>query len=78
MRQMIANTDIAKRAVDMVLDGYSRIEQSMKLVEECSTPAELADYSRAVGKVTFTILHEILEPICERNPALKPKGWDDD
>jgi hypothetical protein len=50
----------------------------MKLVEECSTPAELADYRRAVGKVTFTILHEILEPIYERNPALKPKGWDDD
>ncbi len=77
MRQMIADPDIAKRVVDLVLDGYRCIEQSMKLVEECSTPAEFADYKRAVGKVTFTVLDEILEPVYEQNPTLKPKGWDD-
>lgn len=54
-----------------MLDGYRRIEQSMKLVEECSTPEEFADFRRAVGKVTLAILHEILEPVYERNPALR-------
>jgi hypothetical protein len=75
---MIANADVGQRVINLVLDGYNRIEQSMKVVEECSTPEEFADYSRAVGRVTFTILHEILEPVYKRNPALKPKDWDDD
>lgn len=50
MRQMIANADIARRAVDIVIEGYSRIEQSMNLVEERSTPAEFADYKSRRGQ----------------------------
>jgi hypothetical protein len=76
MLQMIANAEVAKRVADLVFDGYSRIEQSMKLVEETSTPEEFESYKRAVGKVTATILFEILEPLYEQNPTLKPAAWD--
>jgi len=58
---MIANADVAKRVADLVLEGYNRIEQSMKLVEENSNPQEFASYKRAVGKVTAAILFEILD-----------------
>ena len=61
MHQMIANADVAKRVADLVLEGYNRIEQSMKLVEENSNPQEFASYKRAVGKVTAAILFEILD-----------------
>jgi hypothetical protein len=74
---MIANADVARRISELVLDGYQRIEQSMKVAEENSTPEQFAAYKRAVGKVTATILFEILEPLYEQNPTLKPDGWDD-
>ncbi len=41
---MIKNAGLAKQAIDLILDGYSRIEQSMKLVEENSAAEEFEAY----------------------------------
>ena len=74
---MIANQEIAAQVKQLVLEANSRMEEAMKLVEVKCPTDEFVNFKRAVGKVVSTLLFEIMEPLYEQNPALKPPGWDD-
>ena len=74
---MIEDQKIAEQVGRLILDGYSRFEDSMKLVEANCSAEEFSKYKCAVGKVTTSILFNLLEPLYEAQPALKPPGWDD-
>jgi hypothetical protein len=70
--KMIANRDIAKEIVTVMLEAGARIDASVALVQERGTPEDLAHYRRAAGAVMAEILLGVLNPIFEQHPELKP------
>jgi hypothetical protein len=77
LRTMIAKLETAKYVNEAVLDVYSRlIETAQRVKAEC-TEEEYTQYNRAAGKVACRIVFDILEPLYELNPSLKPDGWDE-
>jgi hypothetical protein len=41
------------------------------------TPEEAAAYQKAAGRVARPIVMDVLEPLYDKHPALKPHNWDD-
>lgn len=74
---MISDGTIAKQISDLMLDVYRRLEESVGTVKKSCPPEEHAAYKRAVGKVVARIVFDVVEPLYEKNPALKPADWDD-
>ena len=74
---MIEDTKVAEQVKALVLEAYNRLEDSMKLVENSCSSEEFSKYKAALGKVTVSILFNVLEPLYDKQPALKPPGWDD-
>lgn len=74
---MITDLETAAQVKDLVMQAHSQMEECMKLVEVKCSPEEYAAFKRAVGKVVSAMLFEIIEPMYEANPTLKPPGWDD-
>ncbi|HEY5174785.1 MAG TPA: hypothetical protein VII95_04380 [Terriglobales bacterium] len=74
---MISDLAVAQEIKRLVFQANERIEESMKLVETQCPSEEFAVYRTAVGKVVAAMLTAIIEPLYERNPSLKPRGWDE-
>lgn len=74
---MIEDTRIAEQVKTLILEGYARLEESMKLVETHCSPQEFSTFRTAMGKVTNSILFNLLEPLYDKQPVLKPPDWDD-
>lgn len=73
---MLSNNEAAKHVRELMLDVYRLIDESLAIVKETCPPEEAAAYSKAVGKVAGAVLMDVLEPLYEKNPELKPPGWD--
>jgi hypothetical protein len=73
---MITNARAAKLISDSMLGICSQIEQSLDDLKEISSPEDFARYHKAIGKVVAPIMFEVLEPLYEEHPDLKPPGWD--
>jgi len=50
---------------------------SLAGVKESCSPDEYRAYHAALGRIVSSILHNVLEPLYNANPALKPPGWDE-
>jgi hypothetical protein len=74
---MISDINIAKQISDMMTTVFSQITESISMVKENCTPEDAAAYKRALGRLLGAIVMDVLEPLYERNPALKPADWDD-
>ena len=74
---MIKDPKLARQIRDLVYDVQTELNRSLRLVKKKRPAKEYAEYNAAVGKVTVRLLSEILEPLLETNPSLKPPGWDD-
>jgi hypothetical protein len=72
---MLTNEVVAADAVNLVTQAKDTLLESMALVESNCTPEEYAAYKGAVGRVVVEMLNEIVGPIYEHNPSLKPRGW---
>jgi hypothetical protein len=69
---MIANRDIAKQIVDLMLETGARIDESVALVQARGTVDDLENYRHAAGAVMGEILIEVLNPLFKRHPDLAP------
>jgi hypothetical protein len=58
-----------------MLDIFRRVDESVAMVRQNSPPNEAAAYSRGVGRVAGAVVMDVLEPLYERNPDLKPPNW---
>lgn len=74
---MISNLQIAEKIKDLMLDVFRRVDESVNMVKENCPADEAAAYKKAAGKVAGAVYMDVLEPLYERNPALKPSGWDE-
>jgi hypothetical protein len=74
---MISSANIAKQISDLMLDLFRRVDESVAMVRETCTPEEAAAYQKAAGRVAGPIVMDVLEPLYDKHPALKPHNWDD-
>jgi hypothetical protein len=74
---MITNSGTAKQISDLMVEIEQKLAKSMEVVKESCSSEEYAAYHKAVGKIVSGILFEVVEPLYEKNPELKPLGWDD-
>lgn len=74
---MISNRQIAQQISKLMLDVFYRLEGSIHMVKDASSLEEAAAYEKAVGKVACRIVFDVLEPLYEKHPALRPPKWDE-
>jgi hypothetical protein len=75
---MISDIQVARQITDLMLDTFNRIEDSCELISRICVPEEAAAYSSAADRVIQPIVLDILEPLFNQHPELKPPRWDDD
>ena len=75
---MISDSVVARHIADLMLDTFNRIEDSCEMVSRSSPEPEAAAYQNASDRVIQSIVLDVLEPLFERHPELKPPHWDDD
>jgi hypothetical protein len=73
---MLTNTVVAADAIKLLTQATDTLLESMRLVKSNCDPEEYAAYKRAVGRVVSEMLNELVNPIYDQNPSLKPSDWD--
>jgi hypothetical protein len=74
---MISNSATARQISELMLDIFRRADESIAAVKESCPPEEAAAYQKAIGRVVGPIVMDVLEPLYEKHPGLKPSNWDD-
>ena len=74
---MISNADTAKKISELMLEVFQRLDESVEMVQGTCPPEETARYKKSIGRVVGPIVMNVLEPLYEKNPSLKPANWDD-
>jgi hypothetical protein len=69
---MISDEEIAKNVSDLMLEFAARLNASTAVVRDRCPTEEFHKYRRAVGQVMGDMLLEIMNPIYQRHPKLKP------
>jgi hypothetical protein len=73
---MISNPAIAKHVKELMMDVFVRVDQSITMVRQTCAKEEADAYSRAAGRIATALVMDVLGPLYERNPDLKPTDWD--
>jgi hypothetical protein len=73
---MIRNPETAKQISDLMHDVYRRLDESTHLVETTCSADDFAVYNRSIGIVLCAVVMDVMEPLYEDNPKLKPHNWD--
>ena len=73
---MLSNPDVAKEVSVLMMDIFCRIDESVQAVRKSCSADEAGAYSKAVGRVAGAVVMNVLEPLYEKNPSLKPSNWD--
>jgi hypothetical protein len=73
---MLSNSDTAKRVSDLMLEVFRLVDESCAMVRDSCSEEEAAVYVKAVGRVAGAVVMDVLEPLYEKNPNLKPQNWD--
>jgi hypothetical protein len=76
-RLIISNQEIASKLCHLMDEVFHRLEESVLLVRDTCEPSEAAVYQRVVGRIAMPILMDVLGPLYDRYPTLKPSDWDD-
>ena len=71
---MIKNKEIAIKISELMLDYGGRIDKTIALVKKNCSEEDFERYRKAAGKVLGEMLLEIMNPIYEEHPDLRPKG----
>jgi hypothetical protein len=70
---MIKNREIAEKISALMLQLGAEIDNSIALVKGNCTEEEFVTYRKGAGKVMADILLEIMNPIYDVHPDLKPR-----
>ncbi len=69
---MIQSKKVAAEISQLVLDYGAKLDASVALVKAQCSAEEFAAYRKAVGMVMGEVLFEIMNPLYEQHPDLKP------
>ena len=75
---MIENPTVAKQVSDLMMDMFTRLSESCETVrQQCSEP-EYRAYLKSTSGIAGSIVLDVMEPLYNKHPHLKPGNWDDD
>jgi hypothetical protein len=74
---MISDDGMAKRISDLMQDMFVRIDESVSAVKQTCSHEEADAYVKATARIVGPIVFEVMEPLYEKHPSLKPSNWDD-
>ncbi len=74
---MISDAKVAGQVSELMLEIFRRVDESVAMVKEACPAEEASAYQKAAGRVACPIVMEVLEPLYEKHPGLKPHNWDD-
>lgn len=66
------NKQIASEVVGMMVEFGSRLNQSVSLAKDNCSEDEFITYRTAIGKIMGCMLLDVMNPIFEQYPELKP------
>lgn len=70
---MIRNKAIAKEISALMLEFGARLDASVALVQKECAEEDFKEYRLAVGTIMGGMLTEIMNPLYQAHPDLKPK-----
>jgi hypothetical protein len=74
---MITNPEVAKQISETMKQMWEELCGCCELVRDSCSPEEYAAFIKATRNVGCGIVMDVMEPLYEANPSLKPSGWDD-
>jgi hypothetical protein len=74
---MIENKQTAITVKEKLNEAYRMLEESIWAVNEGCNAEEAKAYRTTISKMFSVIVFELLEPLYEQHPQLKPEGWQD-
>lgn len=69
---MIQQKSVAAEISQLMIDYGAKLDASVTLVKAQCSNEEFGAYRKAVGKVMADMLFEIMNPLYEKHPDLKP------
>lgn len=67
---------VASSIIDLMVEFGDRLNSSVIEVKCSSSEEEFNNYKNAVGKIMGYMLLDVINPIVEEYPDLKPEGLD--
>lgn len=64
--------DVARSVLALMFDYGGKLNDAMLTIRESSDEEEFARYRRAIGNVLESAFEQIINPILEEHPDLKP------
>jgi hypothetical protein len=74
---MIENVAVAKQITELMTDIFNRLCGTCEIVREQCSPEEHKAYLKATSRIACGIVFDVMEPLYERHPELKPANWDE-
>ena len=71
---MIDNPSVAKEISDLMMDIFSRL--STETVRAQCSEEEYNAYIKGTSGIAGSIVLDVMEPLYEKQPHLKPPNWD--
>ncbi len=75
---MIDDPNVAKQISDLMMDMFLRLDQSCQTVRKQCSDQEYKAYMKGTAGIAGSIVMDVMEPLYEKHPHLKPSNWDDD
>ena len=74
---MIQDQELAREISDLMRDITARVDASVAFVQGRCPHTEFVAYRRCAGRIMGVILVEVLNPLYQQHPHLKPPGFDE-
>ena len=74
---MITEPQTAKQISDVMKDIFNRLAESCNTVKERCSSDEYAAYMKATSRLASAIVFDVMEPLYDKDPNLKPENWED-
>lgn len=73
---MIKDAEVAATVSQVLQDVFDRLGQSVLRVNQSCSEVEAKRYRQKIGDIAYILVFDILEPLYEEHPGLKPADWD--
>ncbi len=74
---MIKDPDVAKQIDEAMRQLWNQLCGCIDMVRERCSPEEYTAFVKATRNIGCGIVMDVMEPLYEANPNLKPPNWDD-
>jgi hypothetical protein len=78
IKARISDRDTATKVAGLMNEAFLKVDESCSIVRETCAPEECKAFLKATAPIAGGIVMDVLEPIYDEYPELKPANWDGD